>query len=337
MLLDPVSSHDLSRCEQLIGVSAAMRQVIEQVRRAALELAHVLVCGESGSGRETIARAIHAEGQSNVGAFIKVDCAKNSQDLEGLLFATPGNGNRAGPERRALERVQSGSHLYQSKGGTLFLRNVVDLPGRIQFRLARVLRDREVVVIDKGERIELRHRVITAGDDSLEAAAQDGRMLPDLYKRLCGVRLDAPPLRERREDIPQLASHLLAVACERSNVAGKELSTSAQSMLAALQWRRGNGTELRSLLETLVLRVPGPSIGIEDMLAHVQLDTRAAWFPVGSSLRDARARFECEYIVAVLDQHRGRIPDAAKALGIQRSNLYRKMRRLNVQPRPKQR
>ena len=312
-----------------------MRQVIEQVRRAAPEIVNVLVCGEPGSGRETIARVIHSQSQSNTGAFIKVDCAKNSQDLEALLFATPGRGNQAGAERRALERVRRSSHLYQSKGGTLFLRNVVDLPARMQFRLARVLRDREVVVVDEREQIELHHRVITAGDGSLDAASQDGRMLPDLHKRLCGVRLDVPPLRERREDIPQLASHLLAAFCERSNVACKELSESAQSMLAALPWRRGNGTELRSLLETLALRVQGPSIGIEDVLAHVQLDAHAAWFPVGSSLRDARARFESEYIAAVLNQHRGRIPDAAKTLGIQRSNLYRKMRRLKVKPRPR--
>jgi DNA-binding NtrC family response regulator len=213
----------------------------------------------------------------------------------------------------------------------------VDLPARVQFRLARVLRDREVVVMDEGKRIELNHRVMAAADGSHDAATQDGRMLPDFHKRLCGIRLEVPALRDRREDIPELASHLVTVLCERSSVARKELTESAQSMLAALPWRRGNGTELRSLLENLVLRVHGPSIGLQDVLAHVQLDAHAAWFPVGFSLRDARARFEREYIAAVLAQHHGRIPDAARTLGIQRSNLYRKMRRLNVQPKPKHR
>jgi two-component system nitrogen regulation response regulator NtrX len=311
-----------------------MQQVIEQLQRAARENINVLACGEPGSGRETIARAIHSQSQSTTGPFIRVDCARDSHELETLLFAT--SGPHAGDELRAVERVRRVSHIYQSIGGTLFLRNVVDLPARMQFRLAHVLRDREVVVEDEGKRVELHHRVITADDGSLDVAAEDGRVLLDLQKRLYRVRLDVPALRERREDIPQLASHLLTVFCERSNVARKELSKSAQIMLAALPWRRGNGAELRSLLESLVLRVQGPLIAMEDVLAHVQLDAHAAWSPAGSSLRDARARFEREYIAAVLNQHRGRIPDAAKTLGIQRSNLYRKMRRLKVQPRPKQ-
>jgi DNA-binding NtrC family response regulator len=314
-----------------------MRQVIEQVGTAAIEPLNVLVCGEPGSGRETIARAIHSQGRSNAGAFIKVDCAKNPQDLEVLLFATSGNRHQARPERRTLERIRRDSLLYQSKGGTLFLQNVIDLPARVQFRLARVLRDREVVLMGEGKRIELNHRVMTAGDGSLDTAAQDGRILADLHKRLCGIRLDVPPLRERREDIPALAAHFVAMACRRANVPCKELSESARSMLAALPWRRGNGIELRTLLEDLASRVQGPRIGLQDVLAHVQLDAQAAWFPVGSSLRDARARFEREYIAAVLAKHHGRIPDAARTLGIQRSNLYRTMRRLNVQPKPRHR
>ena len=337
MLLNQAPSRDLLQGEHLIGVSAAMRQVIDQVGSAAIEPVNVLVCGEPGSGRETIARAIHSQSQSKAGAFVRVDCAKNPQDLEALLFATSGSRYQAGPERRTLERVRCSSHLYQSRGGTLFLQNVVDLPARVQFRLARVMRDREVVVIDEKKRIELNHRVMSAGDGSLDAATEDGRMLPDFHKRLSGIRIDVPALRERREDIPQLATHLVAVLCERANVAQKELSESAQSMLSALPWRRGNGTELRSLLENLVSRVQGPRIGLQDVLAHVQLDAHATWFPIGSSLRDARARFEREYIAAVLAQHHGRIPDAARTLGVQRSNLYRKMRRLNVQPRPKHR
>jgi DNA-binding NtrC family response regulator len=337
MLLDQAPSRDGSQGEHLIGVSAAMRQVIGQVGTAAVELLNVLVCGEPGSGRETIARAIHSQSRSNAGAFIKVDCAKNPPDLEALLFATSGDRNQTRPERRTLERVRRDSLLYQSRGGTLFLQNVVDLPARVQFRLARVLRDREVVLMGAGKRIELNHRVMTAGDGSLDMATQDGRILADLHKRLCAIRLDVPPLRERREDIPALAAHFVAMACSRANVPCKELSESASSMLAALPWRRGNGTELRSLLEGLVVRVQGPSIGLQDVLAHVQLDAQAAWFPIGASLRDARARFEREYIAAVLAQHHGRIPDAARTLGIQRSNLYRTLRRLKVQPRPKHR
>ena len=105
-------------------------------------------------------------------------------------------------------------------------------------------------------------------------------------------------------------------------------------MLAALPWR-GNGNELSRLLEVLVTRTPSPTITLDDVLANVRLDGQATWFAMGGTLREARARFETEYIAAVVAQHQGRIPEAAKTLGIQRSNLYRKMRHLRVRPNPR--
>jgi two-component system, NtrC family, nitrogen regulation response regulator NtrX len=314
----------------VIGASAAMRQVMEQVSCAAAQSLHVLVRGEVGTGRETIAREIHVRSRSSGGPFVKVDCAENSpEELERMLFASPGLPSQVGAERRSLERVRPPAQIYQSRGGTLFLQNVIDLPARIQLRLARVLRDREVVLMDTGTRVELDHRVITAGDASLDAAVHDGRILPDLHKRLCAFRLDVPPLRERREDIPELAAHVVSMLCARAGIPCKQLSDGARSMLAALPWR-GNAKELRKLLETLTPGVTGSTIGLEDVLRNVKLDGQAAWFAVGGSLREARTRFESEYIAAVLAQHHGRIPEAAKTLGIQRSNLYRKLRRLKV-------
>jgi DNA-binding NtrC family response regulator len=251
------------------------------------------------------------------------------QALEAQLFATSSHGT---VERRSLERVRRSAQLFLSKGGTLFLKNVVDLPARLQTRLVRVLRDGEVVIMDEGTRVELGHRVITASDASFDTAVQDGRMRPDLHKRLSGLRVDVPALRQRREDIPDLAEHLLNTLCAHEKLPPKQLSEAAKSMLAALPWR-GNCAELRRLLEVLIMRAPSVTISLEDLLANVRLDGQATWFAVGASLREARARFEAEYITAVVAHHHGRIPDAAKTLGIQRSNLYRKMRRLNVRPR----
>jgi DNA-binding NtrC family response regulator len=263
---------------------------------------------------------------------VKVDCATvAAPDLEKLLFATAGSGNSSGEERRSLERVRRSAHLYQSRGGTLFLQNLVELPARTQLRLSRVLRDGEVVIMDEGTRVELDHRVITAGDPSIDGAVHDGRLITDLHRRLCAFRVELPPLRTRKEDIPGLALHFVKGQCQRANVPCKVLSDSAQSLLAALPWK-GNAVELRALLEGLVMRVEGRTIGLNDVLGSVQLDGRAT-VPVRGSLREARTRFEGEYIAAVLAQHHGRIPEAAKTLGIQRSNLYRKMRRLQV-PKP---
>lgn len=317
--------------ERLITSSAAMRYVMQEVARAAERPVNVLLSGERGTGRETLARAIHARSRQNQGPFIVVDCSRCSpQDLEAQLFATTGN---VAIERRSLERVRRTAQLFLSKGGTLFLQNVVDLPARLQTRLLRVLRDGEVVIMHEGTRVELEHRVITAGDASFDSAVQDGRMLPDLYKRLCGMRVDVPAFRDRRDDIPELAVHLMNTLCARANVPPKQLSDAAKSMLAALPWR-GNGEELCRLLEVLIMRASSGTISIDDVLANVRLDGQATWFAVGGSLREARARFETEYIAAVVAHHHGRIPEAAKSLGIQRSNLYRKMRRLNVRPKP---
>jgi len=322
-----------SASERLITSSAAMRYVMQEIMRAAERSVHVLLSGERGTGRETLARAIHARSRQSQGPFIALDCAKSSaHDLEAQLFGTTGHGT---VERRSLERVRRTAQLYLSRGGTLFLQNIVDLPARLQTRLVRVLRDGEVVIMDEGTRVELDHRVITAGDASFDAAVQDGRMLPDLHKRLNGLRVDVPALRDRRDDIPELAVHLMNGMCARANVPAKQLSDAAKSMLAALPWR-GNGEELRRLLEVLIMRASTSTISLDDVLANVRLDGQATWFAVGGSLREARARFETEYIAAVVAHHHGRIPEAAKSLGIQRSNLYRKMRRLNVRPKPQQ-
>jgi len=316
--------------DRLVTASPAMRHVMQEIGRAAAQSVHVLLSGERGTGRETLARAIHAQSRHSGGPFIGVDCGKSSpQALEAQLFATTSHGT---VERRSLERVRRTGLLFLSKGGTLFLKNVVDLPARLQTRLVRVLRDGEVVIMDEGTRVELDHRVITATEASFDVAMQDGRLLPDLYKRLSGVRVDVPGLRQRREDIPALAVHLLNVLCAREKLPAKQLSDPAKTMLAALPWR-GNLEELRRLLEVLIMRAASASIGLEDVLANVRLDGQAPRFVVGASLREARARFETEYIAAVVAHHHGRIPEAAKTLGIQRSNLYRKMRRLNVRSR----
>ena len=329
MRLQQTSHTHPTNSEPLMGPSPAMRHVLEQVARAAAGSLHVLISGEPGTGREMIARALHAQSRWAGGPFVKVDCAKNPpQDLEATLFATTGRGH-ANVERRTIERVRRTAQLFQSKGGTLFLQNVADIPARVQLRLTRVLRDREVLIMDDGTHLELDHRMITAADQSFEAASNEGRILPDLYKRLCGFRVDLPPLRNRKEDIPILAEHFARAHCARANIPPKTLSDAAQSVLAALPWK-GNAPELRALVEGLVSRVQGEVIGLDDVLAHVHLDGRATWFAVGGSLKQARARFEAEYIAAVVAQHHGRIPEAAKTLGIQRSNLYRKMRTLKI-------
>jgi DNA-binding NtrC family response regulator len=172
-------------------------------------------------------------------------------------------------------------------------------------------------------------RAIAAVDATYDQAVEEGRVRSDLHRVVSTIRIDLPPLRERREDIPGLAAHFLAVFASKSAAPPKTLSEPALQLLTALSWP-GNVRELERLLTGLAQRVRADVIRLEDVLASVQLDGRSIPSAGGGTLREARARFEREYIAAALDQHSGRIPDAARTLGIQRTNLYRKLKRLKI-------
>jgi DNA-binding NtrC family response regulator len=171
---------------------------------------------------------------------------------------------------------------------------------------------------------------MAGADAGLEIAVQDGQVREDLFRRLSVIRIDMPPLRNRREDIPAIANYFLRNICASLSTTPKTFSRSGLALLAALPWR-GNGPELEALLSVVVGNLHGgTAIALEDILPNVRLDGGPAPVSAGGTLKQARARFEREYIAAVLEQHHGRISDAAKALGIQRTNLYRKLRSLRV-------
>jgi two-component system nitrogen regulation response regulator NtrX len=322
----------------LFGSSPAMRRVMELVQSAAESRAGVLVCGERGTGREMVARALHAHGARPEARFVTVDCAAvPPSSLEQELFGTSSARHEAAFERRLTERITRGSRLYEARRGTLFLEHITDMPARVQAKLVRVLRDGEVVVIgpsgprsSKPGAIYLDVRVVAAVEPpSCDSAIREGRLRDDLYQRLAGIRIDLPPLHQRRDDIPLLAMHFLGDICRQKNAAPRTLSRSAALLMAALPWR-GNALELRALLERLVISAPQHVIRLEDVLAHVRLDGGPVQAGGPATLREARLRFERDYIAAVLQQHHGRVGEAARVLGIQRTNLYRKVRQLKM-------
>lgn len=311
----------------LICASPAMTQVAEIVKHAASGRCGILICGERGTGRETIARAIHSHGPDPSAPFIVVNCAEPTP-IELELFGTPSASTRGG-DQRGLDRMGADSRLLEASGGILFLEHITEMPSRTQARLMRVLRDREVFIDDSDQPVALDVRPIASVDMAIEAAVEDGRIRAELFERLSLIRIDVPPLRMRKEDIPALASHLLKSLCRENGRPIKTITRSALTLLSALPWR-GNGTELRGLLERLILLVPNGLIRLEDVLAHTQLDAGIGPTGADATLRQARARFERDYIGAVLQHHHGRVAEAARVLGIQRTNLYRKMRRLHL-------
>ena len=317
--------------DDLYHQSQAMREVMAAIARAASTRAGVLIRGEDGTGRQVVARAIHAAHATGSAAnFVCFDCAAHDTELlDAELFGTSAR-SAPGDSARGIERVSRNSRLHDALGGTLYLQNVAEAPTRVQARLARLLRDREALLSEAGTTVDLDVRPMAGVDPGFDRALQEGRVREDLFRRLSVIGIDLPALRNRREDIPALANFFVRDVCATLRIPPKTLSRPALSLITALPWR-GNASELRTLLESVVSGLAGPrGIGLEDVLAHVRLDSGAMISPTAGTLRQAKARFEREYIAAVLDQHHGRISDAAKALGIQRTNLYRKMRSLRV-------
>ena len=205
------------------------------------------------------------------------------------------------------------------------------MPDRVQARLARLFRDGEAVVGSRGRVVALDIRPIAASEPTHDCDLLDGRLRQDLHRRFCGFQIDVPPLRERREDVPALVSHFIETTCRSAAIPAKPVTESALAVLAALPWRE-NVSELQTVVDVLVLRARGASIDLDDVLEQVRLEGGQAEVPVGlkGTLREARVDFERDYISAVLEHHHGKIPDAAQALGIQRTNLYRKLRTLRL-------
>jgi DNA-binding NtrC family response regulator len=262
---------------------------------------------------------------------VRVDCVDGAGDnLEAALFGSTA-ALRDPPTRSRVERVTPGSAVAAAQGGTLFLAHLAEAPQRTQARLVRVLRDGEVVIGNGPGTARLRLRPIASAMPDWDAAVADGHVREDLARRVAVSRVDVPPLRSRRADLPLLAACLLDKACRSQHAGLKSIDPPALALLAALPWR-GNGPELEAVLLTLARLASGPAIGIEHVLASISLDAAGQRLAPSGTLREARKAFERQYIESVLEHHHGRVPDAARALGIQRSNLYRKMRLLKSAP-----
>ena len=319
-----------SLANTLFVQSPAMRHVMEQVRDAALVRTGVLVCGEPGTGRQLTARAIHmASGHPSPDSFVVVRCDDDAgAELELRLFGVIAD-RKEPASRTTVEPISKDSCVWRAQRGTLLLADIAEAPTRVQMRLARLLRDREAFLVDERTTVDVDIRPIAACAPGIDATLAEGRLRRDLHDRLAGLRIDVPPLRRRREDLPLLAAHFLGQACAREGTPARTFSRSALALLAALPWH-GNAKELISLVDTLVRSSSKPVIQIDDVLEHARLEGASSPIEAGVSLKEARARFERDCISAVLVRHQGRMGEAAKALGIQRTNLYRKVRQLKV-------
>ena len=320
----------------LVGDAPAMRALFRAIGRLAQAPLSVLITGETGTGKELVARALHRESPRASRPFVALNTAAIPAELlESELFGHEA-GAFTGANKRHIGRFE------QADGGTLFLDEIGDMPAPLQTRLLRVLAEGEFFRVGGRELIRVDVRVIAATHQPLEALVEQGRFRADLLHRLDVVRLPLPPLRERREDIPQLAARFLANAARRLQLPAKKLSPAALDRLRAHDWP-GNVRELENLCWRLAALAPGATIGIADLegampVARTTSGDAAPWqqalatwaraqLDAGVEDLHAAARRDFDHVLlqAALDHSEGHRGDAALKLGLGRNTVTRKL------------
>jgi DNA-binding NtrC family response regulator len=310
---------------ELAGHSPAITRVQELVRRAASLDVGVLLTADRGADIDSVARELHGRSRRAAAPFVVVQCeGGDAPRLGDVLF---GKTFPAPPGAPDLESFAHDSRLAAARGGTLFLQDVTELPAAIQARLARIARDGEVLV--EGQPIATDVRLIASASPAVDADVHAHRLRSDLFRRLSAVRIDLPALRDRQEDVPVIAARLLEEVLTDRGLKPRAFTQAALALVAAVTWP-GNLGELRAAI-TRVAGEPGDhDIQVEHLLPALQLQRAPVRFVPTGNLREARLRFERDYISAVLQHHAWRMADAAETLGIQRPNLYRKARQLGI-------
>jgi len=314
----------------LIGQSPAMRAVFQNIDLLRESSSTVLITGESGTGKELLARAIHMNSGRAQGPFIGLNCTALPDNLfESELF-----GFAAG----AFTGAQKGKQglMMLADGGTLFLDEIAEISDKAQVKLLRFLQERTFRPLGTTETLSVDLRIITATNRHLEKRVEDGAFRQDLYWRLNVVPIHLPPLRERREDIPVLASHFIERQMEKGAAASKGLSVDAMIVLSCYPWP-GNVRELENTIERMIVLHPGKELlDVEDVPEEIR--NKAAG---GEGLRapgdtlvfkDAQSTFEREYFSGLFKRTRGNISQAAQLSGISRSQLHYKIKKLGFDP-----
>jgi two-component system nitrogen regulation response regulator NtrX len=309
---------------RIIGESVPMKALRQQLSLMAMTNGRVLIFGESGTGKELVAHAIHAQSARAAELFVAVNCAAIPEELiESELF-----GHRKGSFTGATE--DKVGKLQKADGGTLFLDEVGDMSLRTQAKVLRVLDRQSFEPVGASEAVQVDVRVVAATNKNLDQEIEKGNFREDLYYRLNVIPFYVPPLRDRIEDVPLLADYFLneyAVAYGRKT---KELTPEAYGVLHEYQWP-GNVRELRNLMERIVIMYP--QVRIEARHIPLQAGRRAApdWrVDRFGSLQEVREAAERDYILKKLEETGGNVTRAAELLGLERSNLYRKMRSLGI-------
>ena len=312
---------------EIIGKSEKMQQVFTEIRAAATSDITVLIQGETGTGKELVAKAIHANSPRKARPFVGVNCAAIPADLiDSQLFGHEHGAFTGTTERRI-------GYFEQANTGTLFLDEIGDMPPALQTRLLRVLEEREFQRVGGESTISVDIRVLAATNQDLDNAMREGRFRPDLYYRLAAFPIGIPPLRERREDIPILAHHFLEKFAAKVKKSIPTISDDALHVLMQHDFP-GNVRELKHAIERAVLLETTDQLQRESL--HLPLRQQgsqtATSDPTDTTVILTLKETERRAIIKALKATKGNISAAARALGIDRSTLYQKMEKHNLRP-----
>ena len=309
---------------RMIGSSDPVQRVYTLIDKAAATSSKVLITGENGTGKELVARAIHHNSVRAGEPFVTVNCAAIPESLiESELFGhekgafTGADGTRKGK-------------FEQADGGTLLLDEVADMSLMTQAKTLRVLQEGRIQRVGGESAKQVDARIIAATNKDLRAEIEAGDFRQDLYYRLNIIAIHVPPLRNRRDDIPDLVNHFLSHFSAEIGVPERSVTSGAMVELMSRHWP-GNIRELRNVIERLVALSDGPMIGSEAVQAALSGPPVRDDVPAAADLRGARERFERAFIRQALDRHGGAIQATAKTLGIDRSHLWKKMKQYNIE------
>ena len=314
---------------ELIGMSSAISQVRQQIDKIAPTGSRVLITGAAGSGKEVIARLIHAKSRRAGNAFVAINCATMEPDrIESELF---GEETADGPKKIGLFEL--------AHNGTLFLDEVADMPMETQGKILRVLVEQTFQRVGGATRVQVDARVISSTTADLRVEIADGKFREDLYHRLNVVPIRAPALSERRDDIPLLVMHFMKRLSATSGLPMREVGEDAMAVLQAHSWP-GNVRQLRNIVERLlILATDDAAQVISADLLPADLGNSGSWnnggrgdLVISLPLREAREIFEREYLLAQINRFGGNISRTASFIGMERSALHRKLKSLGVGP-----
>jgi two-component system, NtrC family, nitrogen regulation response regulator NtrX len=312
---------------QIVGESPHLKKVMDAIRRAAPTNATVLITGESGVGKELVARAIHRNSLRSRDRFVQVNCAAIPDDLiESELF-----GHEKGSFTGATEK-QIGK-FEQADKGTIFLDEVGDMSLKTQAKVLRVLQEGEVERLGSARTIKVDVRVIAATNKNLEDEIEKGTFREDLYFRLAVIPVYVPPLRERKDDIPLLVRHFADLFARDNNFRPKRVTPAAMDVLQRHRWK-GNIRELRNTVERLIIMTPADSIDLPDLPESIRVDGPSRGpdneAVKAGTLREHKEVSERAFLVQKLRETGWNISKTAELIDTPRSNLYKKLEQYNI-------